>query len=141
MSEITHSIDGFTYRAQIRGDVAHVALGGELDFDASRIVESAFAELVAEDARMVVLDLADLSFIDSTGLAVLVRAKRHVESRSSRLFIRRHSSASQRLIDLAGLTTWLAPVDALGVELVPCPVCDHDISPLTQTCEHCGSAL
>ena len=56
--------------------VAVVALRGELDVaDAAKVAAS--LAVVAASGRDVIVDLERLEFIDSSGLAALVRARRH----------------------------------------------------------------
>jgi anti-anti-sigma factor len=50
-----------------------LSLRGELDMGSTRILEDRLTRLRAKK-RAVVLDLAELQFIDSTGLHLLVRA-------------------------------------------------------------------
>jgi anti-anti-sigma factor len=88
-----------------------VALVGELDIAG----ESMVAELVGEAAETspsepVVLDLADLTFLDVGGLNAILRVREHV-TRSGREFVVRHPSpAVCRLLELCH------PVPGLPVE-------------------------
>jgi anti-sigma B factor antagonist len=55
----------------------------------------------------VVVDLADVGFIDSSGLRVLIDAHQRAE-RSNRLVVLAHPSAVvRRLLDITGLTDYL----------------------------------
>jgi anti-sigma B factor antagonist len=68
-------------REDLADGVLMFAVEGELDAaSADRLSEAVFATLDGEGAK-VVLDLAECSFIDSTGLAVLLRIARRVQPR------------------------------------------------------------
>jgi len=54
------------------GDTVTVALHGEVDVLNVDQVRQALAEALAAKPRQIVVDLADLSFIDSTGLGALI---------------------------------------------------------------------
>lgn len=51
-----------------------VCLGGEVDIAAVGAVTTALAEAIRQTRTGVIVDLADLAFIDASGLGALVRA-------------------------------------------------------------------
>ncbi|MEV4455668.1 STAS domain-containing protein [Microbispora sp. NPDC049633] len=51
-----------------------LVMTGELDFGAADEASAAVDKALAEDLRLLELDLAGLSFIDSSGMAVLMNA-------------------------------------------------------------------
>jgi anti-anti-sigma factor len=63
----------FQLEQQQYGDTVVVRLGGEFDVAAEEYFDRIVERLVAE-AKAVVLDLSELSFIDSSGLRALLRA-------------------------------------------------------------------
>ena len=58
------------------------------------------------DPRVRVLDMAQVTFMDSSGLKVLVVANRAREA-SDRITLRAPSSAVRRVVDIAGMAEWL----------------------------------
>ena len=58
-----------------------MTLGGELEFGTAASLRSALSDLVQQDCDRVVVDLAGVEFIDSTGLSLLVQAKQRVSPR------------------------------------------------------------
>ena len=76
----------FSFDETHRGDVAELALAGDLDMQATFRLEpdARAAWLDAGDVREVVLDLSDVSFVDSSGLGLLLGAyDRCVESETA----------------------------------------------------------
>ncbi len=61
-------------------DVALVVLRGELDFASGESLSSALADLVARHPSRVVVDLAELEFIDSSGVKMLLAAAKVIEA-------------------------------------------------------------
>lgn len=57
-----------------RDGVATIAFSGELDMASAKRAEQALADAESEDPTEIVLDLAELTFMDSTGLNLVVRA-------------------------------------------------------------------
>jgi anti-anti-sigma factor len=53
--------------------------------------------------RAVALDLAEVTFIDSTGLTALIDAHRDAESEGRQFSVRRASPAVRRVVELAGV--------------------------------------
>jgi anti-anti-sigma factor len=95
-------------RLQVRsffdGPTQVLLLSGELDAAACPAVESELLRIESESAERILVDLMDLSFIDSTGIALLIAAIRRSEQDSGRLrFIASKSEDVQRLLWLCGL--------------------------------------
>lgn len=93
----------FEVRTAARGTV--VTLTGELDVASSPILEAELGRL--SDAALVVVDLRGLSFIDSTGLGVLVRAHQVARAQGHRFGLVRTAQGGRgqvsRLLTLTGL--------------------------------------
>ena len=84
-----------------------VALGGELDLRAAGELEAALADC-GEDAR-ICLDLAELQFIDSTGLAAVIRAHQALEAAGGALAVVCGGEGSvRRTLETTGLTRLLS---------------------------------
>jgi anti-sigma B factor antagonist len=83
-----------------------ISIGGEVDMSNVQAVESALRAVLVDSPELVVFDLSDLSFIDSSGIAVLLR----VAEKLGRLELRNPSTTVQRIIQATGLS------DVLRVE-------------------------
>jgi anti-sigma B factor antagonist len=57
-----------------RGDIALLAMGGEIDYDASPQLKERIADHIKAGRRRLVLDISAATFIDSTAIGVLVGA-------------------------------------------------------------------
>lgn len=77
-----------------------VTLRGELD---AFTVPDVRAVLSAADEGDVVLDLRDVTFIDSSGLAMIVEARQRLDGEERRLVIGPRSDVVQRLLELSGV--------------------------------------
>ena len=87
-----------------------VYLSGELDQHEARRASDTITELIDEYLpRSCVLDLAALSFMDSSGIAVIARARYRMQSLSGRIWIECPSPQVQRVLDAAGIER-LVPV-------------------------------
>jgi anti-sigma B factor antagonist len=76
-----------------------LVLAGEIDsYTAPELSEHLAAEPAVE-----VVDVAGVTFIDSSGLRVLVEAHQSRAAAGSRLVLRAPSSAVQRLLEISGL--------------------------------------
>lgn len=87
-----------------------LAVQGELDISTSPLLDEALARARATDAARIVVDLDQLSFMDSTGLHVLIRHTR-AENGRARLRLTKASPQAQRLFQLSGTLEYL-PFDA-----------------------------
>ena len=90
------------------GDVPVVALRGELDFDEAPTFGRVLEELLAEGERKVVVDLSDLTFIDSSGISVLVGAARAAAAVQGTLVVAAPSPHVQRVFDIVNLSELVA---------------------------------
>jgi anti-anti-sigma factor len=80
--------------------VPTITISGEIDMSNVSSIEGTFEEVIAEAPPRIVFDLSALEFIDSSGLALLLRVAGHVE----RLELRNPSGTIRRIIQVTGLT-------------------------------------
>lgn len=92
------------------------AVSGEIDANSAPDLSDALtADRTDVDGSALTLDLADVDFIDSSGLAVLVDARREAEARGVMIALRRPSASVRRLLAITRLD------EAFGVEQLPTP--------------------
>jgi len=94
-----------------KGDAALVAVSGELDLASSPVLEAELERVGGADPTLVVVDLRELEFIDSTGLSVLVRAHQRAQEAGSRFGLVNGPSQVQRLLSLTGIRERMTVVD------------------------------
>ena len=80
-----------------------VTMSGALDLDAAPGLDRRLDGLIASGARFVVLNLADVSFLDSSGIRSIARAARALGDVGGRLTCRGLSGAAQRVLEISGL--------------------------------------
>jgi anti-sigma B factor antagonist len=86
------------------GDAVVVRLKGEFDVSAESLFSRAITDGVMQDGYLtVIVDLSELSFLDSTGLHALLRARDVARGRGMRLVVSRPQPAIRRVMDLAGV--------------------------------------
>ena len=98
-------VDPF-FRCEVIGDSPSlvVALIGELDAAASDGAWDTLSALIDDDTEELVFDVSGLTFIDSRGLSVLIRAWKALGASSDRLITLRDPRDSiRRTLDAAGL--------------------------------------
>ena len=89
------------------GDATLVTVGGELEFGTAASLRTTLSDLAQHGHHRVVVDLAGLQFIDSTGLSLLVQAKQRFEAEGLRLELRRPSERVHRVFETSGLAELL----------------------------------
>ena len=100
----------FSIKVSADGDKAVVALQGELDMSGTDRAREAI-EQAEDNAKLVILDLSALDFIDSTGLEVILRAARRAQDNGGRLVVRRPSSYVKRILEMTAIDQSLDVVD------------------------------
>jgi anti-anti-sigma factor len=90
-----------------------LAVGGELDLASTPALEEELGRVVeSSGTKLVILDLRELEFMDSTGLSVLVKAHQRAEESGKRFALVKGSQQVQRLLSLTGVAQRLTVVDA-----------------------------
>jgi anti-sigma B factor antagonist len=84
---------------------------GELDAATAPDLLAAFDGLPVQ-GQEVVVDMAAVSFVDSSGLRALVQLRQAAESTGRQLVVRRPARQALRLLQLSGLTELVAPDEA-----------------------------
>jgi anti-sigma B factor antagonist len=102
----------FQVEVRRNGAAAVVAVSGELDLASGPELEAELDQLSGPDIQLVVIDLRNLDFMDSTGLSILVRAHQRLAGEGAEMGLVRGSQQVQRLLDLTGVAERLRLVDA-----------------------------
>jgi anti-anti-sigma factor len=92
---------------------ARFELGGELDVLTTRQVRDRVAEFLGAGYGTIVLDLRGLTFIDSTGMRLLVGLYHHARRDGWRLSLIQGPENVRRVFDIAG-TSRVLPFDDEG---------------------------
>jgi anti-sigma B factor antagonist len=95
------------------GDGYIVELTGELDISSASSVESRLMELEKREPARLILDLTRVSFIDSTGLSMIINADGRARKRGSRLTIVSGEGVPRRILRTVGLEDRLDVVSEL----------------------------
>jgi anti-sigma B factor antagonist len=108
------------FRLEVRGQgkATIVAVSGELDLASSPALQEELDRVSASDPDLLIIDLRELDFMDSTGLSVLVRAHQRAEDQGRRLAMVKGPQQVQRLLSLTGVAERLTLVDR-PEELLP----------------------
>jgi anti-anti-sigma factor len=103
----------FSVTVAENADGVTVTFKGELDLSGVDVARNAL-ERAGESEGMIVLDLSGLSFIDSTGLEVILRAARRAEESGRRLVVKRPAPYVRRLFELTAIDQSLDIVDGVS---------------------------
>ena len=110
---MTIAIEGATHEG-----LAAVAVRGELDIRSSPDLRAWLSRVLEQGASQLAVDLSGVSFMDSSGLGVLVGAHKRLARGGSRLQVIGASPAVVRLLTVTGLIRVFDMRDAPGVALV-----------------------
>lgn len=90
------------YQIRSQGDTTIVALSGDVDLDNSPKVRNVLLDSVREN-RCVLVEMSDVSYIDSSGIASLVEAYQSARRDSTPFALVAVSEAAMRVLELARL--------------------------------------
>ena len=97
-----------------RGAAVHVVMTGELDISTAQRLEDDLRRIEADRPELIVLDLQRLSFMDSTGLRLLITADARAREDGRRLAIVQGNEMVQRVMRLTRLDERLNIVEDPG---------------------------
>jgi anti-anti-sigma factor len=90
-----------------RGDVATVRVVGEIDLSTSTGLNRKLDSVLESAPTRLRLDLTEVDFMDTSGVAVLLKARRRALELGCRLTVSSSSPTITRLLEITGLTALL----------------------------------
>lgn len=94
----------FRVATETDGDTVVVTVHGELDIASASMLRETFLDLIAREPRPdLTIDASGLTFVDSSGLAVLMMGARRWDEAGKRIALRDPSTTLVRLLDLTGV--------------------------------------
>jgi anti-sigma B factor antagonist len=105
------TVPDFDLRVVRSDSRVHIVPVGELDIATAPQLEQALVEATSGPASELVLDLRELTFMDSTGLRALAQANLKAEQAGTALAIWRGSRQIERVLEISGLGPLLPLVD------------------------------
>ena len=110
--------------ASLTRELALVSVSGELDLHTAGCLQARIEEADTVGAGTVLVDLSEISFIDSSALEVLVRESKRLESRGHSLVLVTNDPRTRRILEVTGLDRVLRAYPTLQdalTELAPEP--------------------
>ena len=87
-----------------QGTVCLVRVHGEIDLSNAQEVSSEIGVAMGQEARRLVVDLSDITYLDSAGVALLLRLAERLRSRRRQLhLVVPRGSPVRRVLDFTGL--------------------------------------
>jgi anti-anti-sigma factor len=93
------------------GNTVMVSLRGEADLATAASLEEQLTQALGCGADRVIVDLGAVSFIDSTGLRVLLKAALASQGDSTKLYFLRGSTQVERILRVSGVKQRLRFLD------------------------------
>jgi anti-sigma B factor antagonist len=100
----------FTIQAATEGQTTTLSVAGEVDLATAEELNQAATSALESRPTALVIDLARVTFLDSTGLAVLVAVTNQTNASGVRLIIRDPAPRVRNVIRITGLAEFL-PVE------------------------------
>ena len=79
---------------------------GDIDLASAPDFETSLRTALDQSPSSITIDLTGLTFIDSSGLRVLVSLSKEAQSRGATLGLRNVPRHAQRVLDITGLSEW-----------------------------------
>jgi len=104
MPDELEAVDGASFSVEEGADHAVLAISGEIDMVTSPALRERLTELAQDDRALVILDLTDVGFFDSSGLNAVVAGHRAIRHHGGELRIVCTSRRVVKVFEIAGLT-------------------------------------
>ncbi len=103
----------FRIKTVLRGDFCILTLAGEVDLDVvDDLLQLGRLGLDAVGVKTLVLDLADVTFMDSTGIGALMQLRNTADSHSRSLLLANVPKAVHRILELTALDSMFGVGDS-----------------------------
>lgn len=89
------------------GDEVTVALVGEIDISNEAALDVALAEVVGLKPGRIAIDLAGVSYLDSSGVRCLLNVAKHAAAAGSEVVVRRPVGIVLRVLEICGVDALL----------------------------------
>ena len=93
----------FKVEAEVDGGLHTVSVHGELDQGTAPELRGTLASVLGQSSKSVLIDLSGCEFIDSTGLSLLVEAKRRLGEEQRAFGVCCPDADVRRLLELTGI--------------------------------------
>ena len=102
----------FAVASKVADGEATVSVRGEVDVYTAPQLRECLYGVVVDGNRRVVLDLSAMSFIDSTGLGVIVGTLKRLREGGGDLVLRSPSRSTRKVLEITGLTRIMEIVES-----------------------------
>jgi anti-sigma B factor antagonist len=106
---------GLSVGSEERDGVYRIALRGELDVSTAPQFNAALSDARIRNCHTLVVDLSELTFMDSTGLSAVLVGEMHARTRGQRFAVVRGPRHVQELFRLTGVDHFLEVVDSAAL--------------------------
>jgi anti-sigma B factor antagonist len=96
-------MEGFEVKTSSVDGVATVVLEGELDIATASVLDATLTDVERNGTGTMLLDLAGVRFIDSTGLRALLSARQRAETAGRTLRLTNIPADVERVFDVTGV--------------------------------------
>jgi len=130
----TSGSDVLTVRFSRHDQTVVLHLAGDLDVATAPVLRQALAGIIEDQGNLAVrLDLQEITFVDSTGLSVLIEALRRLREKGGHLTLANLRPQTRKVFDIVGLSTIFdirpEPISAVaGVRLPTAPAMGKAVS-------------
>jgi anti-sigma B factor antagonist len=106
-----------------------VAVSGEMDIATSPELMSRLSTVRGPVPYYLLIDLSELTFMDSTGIKALVTSAKDAESRGGRLIVVAPTANIRRVFDIVHLSEVLSIVDSLDAAILETQIAADGAAP------------
>lgn len=87
------------------GDISILRLSGELEYESGEILERAIDKILSGGSNKIILELGDISYVNSAGLRVLVQIWKEIGKKKAAMRLCNLSIFVQKMFRITNLNT------------------------------------
>jgi anti-anti-sigma factor len=96
-------VDGIDLQIDRNGTSATVTVAGDIDLTSAPRLDDEVTALIEDSVSRLTITLGGVSFMDSTGLRVLLKASKLLDTNGGTLLLEEPSDPVRRLLEVSGL--------------------------------------
>jgi anti-sigma B factor antagonist len=89
------------------GEQVNLAVGGEIDISTADALERAIADAINGGSGTVIVDLSDVTFMDSAGINALLKGRRWADAKDQQFRVTGATGIVRQILDVTGVAEHL----------------------------------
>lgn len=97
----------FEVSVDLKNDHPVVRIRGELDFGTAPVLNNMLDQVIEDDVKCLTLDMTEVTFLDSEGVKILLKAFKQISEQNGRMSVRGCNPFIMNVFEILGLRQYM----------------------------------